>query len=32
LDDFLNEEHDAYQQGWIESKYSRDEFRIAEVA
>ena len=31
LDEFLDQEHEAYQQGWIESKYSRDEFRIVEV-
>lgn len=32
LQDFLNDEHEAYQQGWIESKYGADEFRIVEIA
>jgi hypothetical protein len=32
LQDFLNDEHEAFQQGWIESKYGADEFRIVEIA
>ena len=31
LDDFLENEHEAFIQGWIESKYTSDEFRIVEV-
>lgn len=31
LQDFLNDEHEAYQQGWIESKYGSNEFRIVEI-
>jgi len=31
LQDFLNDEHEAYQQGWIESRYGADEFRIVEI-
>ena len=32
LQDFLNDEHEAFQQGWIESKYGADEFRIVDIA
>lgn len=31
LQDFFNDEHEAFQQGWIESRYSADEFRIVEI-
>ena len=31
LDDFLADEQDAFEQGYIESPYDRDEFRIVEV-
>lgn len=31
LDDFLNNQHDAYEQGWMESKYRPEEFRIMEI-
>lgn len=32
LDEFFDDVHEAYQQGWLETKYRPEEFRIAEVA
>jgi hypothetical protein len=31
LDDFFDEVHEAYQQGWIKTKYRPEEFRIVEI-
>jgi hypothetical protein len=32
LADFLDQEAEAYFNGWIESRYQADEFRIMEIA
>ena len=31
LDDFFEQEYEAYFNGWIEDMYDRDEYRIVEV-